>query len=953
MHKIDGLLDGLVATKLHPPMLDSRAISRAGFVARALEDRHAGKVITLVASAGSGKSCLMTQLHRGLEERGVAVCWLGLDAEDNDPATFARYFISALQVAEPSFGREALTALGANPVRDFDAFFARLGGSLSAMTRPAAIFLDDFQHVTDGRLLGFFDALLAHLPQPLSLVIASRHRLPLQLARLSVAGRAVEIGQEELNFDRDQTDLFLRRYHQVELTPEELERLVDLTEGWPTGVQLAALALRRHRGPVAELLHRFSGRDRDLIRYLAESVIRAQPEEIRHFLLRTSMLRRMCAGLCDAVHPAGEGRRLLEEVGRANLFLIALDREGAWFRYHHLFAEFLQNESLRTDPAGYRDACLRAAVWCEHHQAPAEAIRYALEAEHHEHAADLISRHALRTSLYRGDHYTVRDWMRRLPETFHLRRPEPLLAHAWSCAFSRDTERAMQMTETVLRELRAGRWAFDESEQDRWLTWAEGVQAATCACADTIEECVERASGLLPRVPQDQPFLLATLSNCLSYSYFALRAHERSREFAIAAHEHGHRADAAYLSAWGDFLHGLIDVEQGALRAAGRFGERVRRDSAGLGLGQKSYVGGLSALLDAEIAVQRGDFDGAAARIEIGRAFQEIFGPVEPQLVAIRNEARLLAHWCQLDRAQSVLEAAQDAALRERHQRLYVSLAIEQLSLTLTAGRLAEAQGAARRSRIFELDMTGGWQRAKRDTVRLLDARLRLLRGDARGALRILTSLQQSRGAELRGPIFLAVAAHRARALWELGQQADGARQLDRALTAAADEHHAFPILSAGPSLVPILQAMDERRADADAAPLQPKLQLQRWLLAYLREPAPAVATDLEVPEPPSRAISSGPAALTRREIELVRLLQAGLNNRRIADALLVSVATVKWHLHNVYEKLGVDSRGAAVAHAARTGQLPPAEGNAVVVARQAATTAIAAAPAARPRDSR
>lgn len=918
-----GLLDGLIASKLHPPMLDPRAISMVPPLARALEGLPHGRAVALVASAGSGKSSMMTQLHQRFAEQGIASSWLGLDADDNDPATFARYFISALHAVDPLFAREELTSLGANPVRDYDAFFQRLSSRLSAMEQPVAIFLDDFQHVHDSRLLKFFDNLLAHLPRQLSLLIASRHKLPLQLARLSVADRAVEISQDELKFNQDQTDLFLRRYHQVELSPEELNRLVLLTEGWPTGVQLVALALRRHEGSSTELLQTFSGRDRDLTRYLAESVIRAQPEQIRHFLLRTSVLRRMCASLCDAVCAQTEARQMLDEIGRANLFLISLDREGQWYRYHHLFAGFLQNEFRRTDPDGYRDACASAASWCDLEGEPAEAIRYFLDAEHYEQAASLIARHAIRTSLFHGDHYSVRNWMKRLPEALHSHRPELALAYAWSCAFSRDTTRAMHLTEDAVRSLRDMLWPMPEEERNRWLLWAEVVQAATCACADTIEDCLTRSTALLPRVPENESFLIATLGNCLSYSYFALRDFERSREFAISAHEHGHRANAAYLSSWGDFLHGLIDVELGGLGAASRFAERVRRDSEGLGLGQKSYVGGLVALLEVEIAMQRGDFDGAAAKIDIGRVFKEIFGPVEPQLVAIRNEARLLAHQQRFDEAQIVLEEGQDGALREQHRRLYVSLAMEQVSLMLAAGRLDAALEAVQRTRVLEaVGSRSGWERATRHSLRLLEARLSLNQGDVRTALRILTALQQARGAESQGALFLSVTANRALALWSLGQTQDAIRQLERALAAAAKEHHAFPILSAGKALLPILKAMEQRRPDVDAPEFQQTLELQKWLIRYFQGESAEFNLDSAGASAEGTGAENIATTLTDREVELLRLLQSGLDNKRIADALFLSVSTVKWHLHNVYEKLEVGSRGQAVAKALRLGVL-------------------------------
>ncbi|WP_420468655.1 LuxR C-terminal-related transcriptional regulator [Panacagrimonas sp.] len=922
------LPEGLIASKLFPPVQDIRSIARTPFLARALDDLPGGRVITVVAPAGSGKSSLMTQLQAAFNERQIATSWLGLDAEDDDPATFALYFISSLHALEPGFAQDELIALSANPVRDFDSLFERLRSRLSILPVPGAILLDDFQHIHDPRILRFLDQLIAQLPHKLSLAIASRHRVPLQLARLLVSGAVIEVGQEELNFDSAQTDLFLRRYHQIELSPADLTALLESTEGWPTGVQLAALALRRHKGAAAELIKTFSGRDRDLTRYLVESVIRAQPEAVRNFLLRTSMLRRMCADLCAVTTGEPQGREMLEYIGSANLFLIALDREGQWYRYHHLFAEFLQNEFRKTDPDGYRDACLRAARWCEAQGQPAEAIRYALDGEHFEQAAQLIAHHALRASLFRGDHYTVLDWMRILPAEFHTRRPEILLAHAWSCAFSRDTGRAMDISQQAIAELSvdgSGRWGLSRAEREKWLLWAHNVQAATKACSDDIEDCVARATALFPQVPATEPFLIATLSNCLSYGYFALRDFERSRESAVAAHEHGHRADAAYLSAWGDFLHGLIDVELGQLNAAERFSRRVQRDSQGLGLGQKSYVAGLSALLDAEIAVQRCDFDKAPALIEIGRAFKEIFGPVEPQLVALRNQARLQAHLGNLDLALQTLQDGQDAALREQHRRLYLSLAMEEVALQLSAGDPAAASDTARRTRLLDDDAArqgGGWYRAKRDALRLLDARLRLAQGDARSATRILTSLQQARNAESRGGFFLAVTTHRAIALWEQGQKNEAARQLDRALSSAAAEFHAYPITTAGRALLPVLEFIIERRLETAAHTLRPRLQLQAWLLTYLhgerQTPWPQPAADSAQT---TAATQNGLIeALTGREVELLRLLQAGLDNRAIADALLVSVPTVKWHLHNVFGKLAVSSRGAAVAKAVQHG---------------------------------
>jgi LuxR family maltose regulon positive regulatory protein len=920
----EGLFATLVSTKLTPPAADPRAIERPRLLVP--EGTAWPPVTSIVAPAGSGKSTLLAQLHHRFVSQGIPAAWLSLDADDDDPATFAIYFISALHGHAGGFGEDELIALEANPLRDFEPLFDRLLGQLTAAAAPRALFLDDFQNVRNKTILRFLDKLLAHLPQGLHLAFASRSLLPLQLTRLRVSGRLAEVGRDELNFDRAQAGRFLKAYHELELSARDLEALLETTEGWPTGLQLAALALRRHKGPAADLIKTFSGRDRDLTGYLVESVLRTQPEGVRHFLLRTSPLRRMCADLCRAATDQPDAAALLDYVGRANLFLVPLDRDSTWFRYHHLFAHFLQTEFRRAHPDEYRTVCDRAAKWCEANGQTDEAVRYALDAEHYDEAADLIARHAPHASMYRGDHYTVLNWLGRLPQRYHDRHPEILLAHAWSCAFSRETAKAMAVSQRSLELLSAGRWPLSTDARDRYEMLARNVQAATQACADAIEDCLARATELRHKVPDSQPFVIATLSNCLAYGHFIKRDFARCQSAAVDAHEFGHRADAAYLSGWGDFLHGLADVELGQLKEAAIFGRGVHKDSQGLGLGQKSYVAGLSALLDAEIAMQHCDFDRARESIEIGRAFKEIFGPSEPQLVAIRNEARLLACSGLLDEARVVLQDGQDAALREQHLRLHLALAIEEASLQLGLGDVPGAAETARKWRLRALAADAaerpGLLKAQREALRLLEARFLLAEERHAPALRLLTALQQARGAEQKGGFFLSVSAHRALALWGQGKLKEAARHLDATLEAAAREFHVWPLLSAGRGLLPLLEAISELRgAPGDLSPARQQLHaLHGWVAKWLsgergagRPQAEAIAAD----KAKSTALIE---TLTVREVKLLKLLQSGYDNRRLASALLLSQSTVKWHLHNVYSKLGVKSRGEAVALAVQTG---------------------------------
>lgn len=912
------LTDGLIATKLVPATMDGRLVSREllfGFQAG-----WAGMpaVFSIVAAAGSGKSTLMAQLHQSLVEQGVCTCWLSLDADDNTPAAFAIYFLSALSTVDANLAGDDLATLRSNPVRDFDVLFDALVGRLSMLDRATTVFIDDFQHVTHPGVLRFLNRLLAHLPLALHLVLASRAQLPLELARLRVAGALTEIDQECLNFDATQAGAFLKRYHDLELAPDDLQALLATTEGWPTGIQLAALALRRHRGPAAELIKTFSGRDKDLTRYLVETVLCSQSELVRAFLLKTAPLRRMSPDLCRATSGHPNSGEMLGYLERSNLFVIALDRDGQWYRYHHLFAEFLQNELRRTAPDEYRAVCESAADWCNVNGLTTEAIQYALDGESYDKATDLIARHSPRLAQFHGDHYTVLDWMRRLPAQFHGHCPESLLAHAWSRAFSRGSGLAMQLTEQVLDGLkseRIPRWHLDEDQRQRLQMTARVVQAVTHAAADEMEDCFARASELRANLPQAEAFLIGVACNCLSLCHFARGDFDLSAKVASEAYQHGQRAGAVFPTLWADFLQGMANVELGYLNAAHEAGQRAHSSARSEG-SRHSYGVGLSSLLNAEIATQRCDFERAREFLLDGSTFKEVFGPAEPVLAAIRNEARGHAWNQKLDAARQVLEHGQTAALGSQHPRLYAALAIEEATLQLIAGDVTGARATAQRTRLLEEpegSRTLFSRRPLRSALQLLEARFQIAQQCPEVAIRILTQLQQARGAPTQGCFSLSVTAVRAVALWNADRRGDAARELDRALRIAAPEFHVYPIASAGRALLPVLEAIVERRADTVAcAELDKKLKLQLRLYSFLRgEIAEQGGAEVILAHRTDMVES-----LTSRETELLRLVQTGLSNPKLADALLVSEATVKWHLHNIYQKMGVRSRGAAVARA-------------------------------------
>jgi ATP/maltotriose-dependent transcriptional regulator MalT len=908
----------LIATKFIPVAFDERFVSRSALFADMLHKKSTGRVLSIVANAGSGKSTVMAEYHHLLIGQGVKTCWLNLDSDDDNPAAFAAYLVCALHTAEPELAPNTLALIRGNQVRDFDDLFEQLIERISGCSTELALFLDDFQHISNASLLGFVNRLASHLPPCVRLVIASRSRLPLDLGRLRVHSLLVEIEQEALNFDRHNAAQVLTQVHGLELNPGDLAALVELTEGWATAIQLAALALQRYNGPARTLIDSFSGKDRSLTSYLMESVLTHQPNEVRDFLLVTSPLRRMSKPLCEAVTGQSDRGDMLADLETRHVFLIPLDRQGYWFRYHHLFAEFLQQEFRRESPDAYQSVCEKAAKWCDSHGHTTEAIQYYLDCEQFETASKLIADHALGVAQRSGDHYTVLDWMRRLPLSHQESHPEILLSHAWSLAFSQNSYQAIELANRVLAKLRtdsAQAWLLSEEARAHLRLVAQVTQAVAEATADHLDTCLARAMELRAKLPEHEKFLIAAIENCLSYCYFAKREYGKCADAAAEAYIFGHRSGADFATAWADFLHGLANLELGKIKSAREHCRRMSESALRGGVTQ-SYVVGLASLLDAEIAMQTCEHEQVEPRVEAGRFFAKVFGPVEPLLLSIRHQARLLAYSGRFSDAKQVLMNGQDLALRLELPRLFVTLAIEEAVMLLNAGDVESALDAAHRTRLRddksnlrELERTGGLG----DAMQLFEARLLIATGSASEALKMLSLLEHPRNGARSVGARLTASAVKAVALWCCERRTDAAREFDQVLALAARESHVYPLFCVGKALVPILQLLRERRADRPVLDgIDSKSILERRLLRLLSGETAPVEPVLRV----AIEDSGAPEPLTQRETELLRLVEAGLSNKQLSTQLLISEATAKWHLHNIYSKMGVRSRTAATARA-------------------------------------
>jgi len=428
----------LIETKLHPPAVRKDWVERPELIA-SLADAEV-KLILVAAPPGFGKTTLVAQWCASGVSRG-RFAWVSLDRADNDPSRLWWHLAAALHLACPAFDYDKVLPMLRGQAADLgETMIPVLVNELASLPEQVVIVLDDYHLVKRRVCHEQMALLLGHLPPTAQVVIITRADPPLPLARMRVVGEMMEIRARELRFDFSQAAELIRAVVAVELTDRDVADLVERTEGWPAGLYLAALSLRGQPSSAAFVRH-FTGDNRFIVDFLVEDVLSQQPIQIREFLTRTSILSRFCAPLCDAVTGAGsdsgEAAALIDTLERENLFVVPLDENRQWFRYHHLFAQVLRGQLASTEPDLVPALHARASAWHRTSGSTNEAITHALAADDVDGATDLIARH-YGGYINSGQAATVRRWLGLLGDDRIA--AHPLAAHcaAWTAALSGD-----------------------------------------------------------------------------------------------------------------------------------------------------------------------------------------------------------------------------------------------------------------------------------------------------------------------------------------------------------------------------------------------------------------------------------------------------------------------------------------------------------------------------------
>ena len=417
----------LAATKVHIPPARPGHVPRGDLV-DVLVAGAAGKLTLLDAPAGFGKTTLLAE-WAGSPQETRRFAWLSLDEGDNDPVRFWGGLIDALRTVEPRAGRQVAGALRASTVGIVEVALPLLINDLTRLRRGVVLVLDDYHLIREAEVHRSIEFLLSHLPAPLHLAIATRSDPPLPLGRLRARGELTELRALQLRLTDEEGAALLRNAVGSPLEPEDVARLQGRAEGWAAGLYMAALSLRgRHDS--RQFIRSFAGDDRHIVDYLSSEVLAGQPDELRAFLLHTSVLQRLCGPLCDAVTGSTGSVRILEQIERRNLFLIPLDSIRLWYRYHALFAELLRHELELREPGSAVELHRRAREWYRAEGLVADAIHHATAARDYDDARELIANH-WNDFFNQGRLQTVNGWLEALPRQDVDRDPRLCVAGAW------------------------------------------------------------------------------------------------------------------------------------------------------------------------------------------------------------------------------------------------------------------------------------------------------------------------------------------------------------------------------------------------------------------------------------------------------------------------------------------------------------------------------------------
>jgi LuxR family maltose regulon positive regulatory protein len=904
--------DRILTTKVKIPPTRHSHLNRSRLIDTL--DSAVRRDLTLVsAPAGFGKTTLLTDWAIGA---ALPVAWLSLDKEDGDPARFWRYFLASLDRASIDAEEPRLSQLIESGGASSEGMAAALIQDLEDLDEDLVVVLDDYQEIDSQGVHDGMTFLVNHQPPRLHVVVSSRADPPLPVARMRANDQLAEIRAADLRFTSEESRAFLEELWELDVEQAAATTLHHRTEGWAVGLQLAALSLK-DRDDREAFMEAFTGTHRYVLDYLSEEVFEGQSAEVQEFLLMVSILERLTGSLCDAVTGQKNGQDMLEDLDRANLFVVPLDEERGWYRFHRLFRDVLSARLQQTAPESVPELHRRAGAWCAENGLIDEAIHHVLACGEPAWAAELVEDN-LNMAFNRGEGGTVVKWLSLLPDELVQSRVRLGIARAMMA------------------------WhVYRVEEMDQTLDHVERALAKT---ADVGEGSVPTEGGMVSDVTAAIALLRGQGALVIIGDTAMARKHLETAQSRFTDHETGPKFWVEWLQVSADYIDGRAEhVEPifAQMLAEGRATPnphplmigcttlgKVREARGMLGAALSNYEDGLRFAKDAvrfspfhvgeahlgqaRVLFQRNDLDGALGHatqgVELARQVVEyLLLGIGLQTLAWIRHAR--GDW---EEAREAMEESTVLIPRPNVASVVYPGHAGRAKLHLAQGNAEPAERFVERQGLgVEDDIT-----FNREENYLVLARLLMAQGDTSRALELLSRMDALAGSQGRYGNLFEIRVLKALALDVSGDHDKALGLLADTLTRAAPEGYVRVFVDEGPPMASLLRRLagvgkgEVPRMSSDVrGHLNTVLRACRPIAGVPRDEGPAVW----LPHP-----------LTDRELEVLQLLAAGRRNREIAEELYVSVDTVKKHVSHILDKLAASNRTEAVAEAVSLGILSP-----------------------------
>jgi len=872
--------DRLLETKFHTPFWHSDGVIRP----RLLDQLNAGlreqRKLTLVAApAGYGKTSLITSWLDSLS-KSTRYIWLALEKSDNEPTRFLSYWAAAWRRISDFELENILELLDSPQLPPYQGILDEVINALARLAEPTILVLDDYHIITNPLIHEMLEYFLERQPHQTHLVITTRSDPPLPLARLRARGQMTEIRARDLRFSENEARQFFKQSMQLDLEEDVANAFEARTEGWVVGLQLAALALKNLPDP-QDFVESFRGSHRYVLDYLAEEVVHQQRDELREFLIKTSILERFNAESCKALTGHPDCQALLSELEGASLFLIPLDDDRVWYRYHHLFADFLRTELSKTET---EDLYKQAALWHEKNEFLAEAVDYAIASGDLELLADVIDRGLKKDVVWSGGNLTLyATWLDALPPQAFQSRPALSLnaSHILYLLGRFDlAEKQIDQAEQSLNALPSS------PEKEQMLALASLYRGVIAAVRGDTGQAIDRITFAQERLPQEYHLQHARGFFSLGLAYQLSGQTELAVQTFLKSSEEAQSAEVLSLAIHSLGAAAQVQISQGQLSRA----EQACQQAIQIAGDKRLPPLGLAESILGSIALERNDLAAAEEFLQNGIALSRRGGLIDDMLLGLSYLARLQAYQ---GRVSNAFETAQKV------NTIIQGFGVERMSL-LAAAYIANLQlytGQERAATQWALEYQALRAKKQREFAELTLVRVLLKTGERENVPSILDALLKRRQTQGRVRTHMEVMI-----LMSLFHHAEkdipaAVDWLSQALELAAPEGFLRIFLDEGEALLDLLPKARQ------AAP-----ELVDVILDSIQADSGKSPLD-QLTDP-----------LSEQELNVLGLIVAGKTNREIADELVISLGTAKWHVHNILQKLGVSNRSQATARARELG---------------------------------